>query len=180
MYLITLAALMLPPSTPMAQDWLDKVLAAAQLPVAADEARKEGVAERTLREYLDRVLRNRVTADDAWRILDEEVRVVRAGGPKENFGAFVQTQLDAGLRGRALADAIHEEHRRRGMGRPDDRANDQRPGRDDDREKDRRRPDDARPEEPRRDRPDEAQERDRGRDNRPSQSRDTTRKGGRP
>lgn len=175
MHLILLASLMVPPSTPMAQDWLDRVLAAAQLPVAADEARKEGVSELSLREYLDRVLRNRVPADDAYRILDEEVRVIRDGGPKENFGAFVQTQLDAGLRGRALAEAIHEEHRRRGMGRPDDR-------RGDDRDADRRR-DDDRPGQPGRDQDEarrrrEAQERDqdRGRDNRPNQSRDTTKK----
>jgi hypothetical protein len=161
----------------MAQDWLDKVLAAARLPVAADEARKEGISSMDLGEYLDRVLRNRVPADDAARILDEEVRVVREGGPKENFGAFVQTQLDAGLRGRALADAIHEEHRRRGMGRPDDR-------RGEDRDADRRRNDDARPDEPgrgrqdeNRDRPGEARDRGQGRENRPNQSRDTTRRG---
>jgi hypothetical protein len=174
MHLILLGTLLFPPSAPLAQDWLDKVLAAAKLPVAAAEAREEGVSDMSIREYLDRVLRNRVPADDAWRILDEEVRVVRAGGPKENFGAFVQTQLDAGLRGRALADAIHEEHQRRGMGRPDDR------GRQEDRNDDRRRPDNARPEQPGRDRPEEAQERDRGRDKRPDQSRDTTRKGGKP
>ena len=171
MSLILLAALVFPPSTPMAQDWLDKVLAAAQLPVAAAEARKEGVSEITLREYLDRVLRNRVPADDAYRILDEEVRVVRDGGPKENFGAFVQTQLDAGLRGRALADAIHEEHRRRGMGRPDDQDDNRDRGRSGD-----ARPDDARPDQPGQGRTNEA----RDRDNRPNQSRDTTRKDRRP
>lgn len=176
MYIIALTMWLLAPApVPSAQDWLDRVLAAAKLPVAAAEARQEGVSDLTLREYLDRVLRNRVPADDAYRILDEEVRVVRAGGPKENFGAFVQTQLDAGLRGRALADAIHEEHRRRGMGRPDDRAAD----RDDD-----RRPDNARPGRPGQGRPDEARERDRAqdrdRDNRPNQPRDTTRKERRP
>jgi hypothetical protein len=179
MHLILLATLVLPPATPMAQTWLDRVLEAAQLPLAAAEARDEGISNLSIREYLERVRRNRVPADDAYRILDEEVRVVRDGGPRENFGAFVQTQLDAGLRGRALADAIHEEHRRRGMGRPDDR-------RGDDREADRRR-DDDRPGQPGRDQDEarrrrEAQERnvDRGRDNRPNQSRDTTRKERRP
>jgi hypothetical protein len=175
MHLLLLATLVVPTSTPMAQDWLDKVLAAAKLPVAAAEAREEGVSEITLREYLDRVRRNRVPADDAWRILDEEVRVVRDGGPKENFGAFVQTQLDAGLRGRELADAIHEEHRRRGMGRPDGRNDDRERGQSGDAQSDKRPGDrDA-------DRDRSAEQRDRDRNNnRATPSRDTTRKERRP
>ena len=173
MHLILLAGLILPPGAPMAQDWLDRVLAAAQLPVAAAEAREEGVSNITLGNILEIIRRRGLPAEDARYVLEEEVRVVREGGSKENFGAFVQTQLDAGLRGRALADAIHEEHRRRGMGRPDERDRDDR--------NDRR--DDARPGEPGRGRQDEErarpnEERDRGqgRDNRPSQSRDTTRR----
>jgi len=170
MHLILLASLIVPPSTPMAQDWLDRVLAAAQLPVAAAEARREGVANGTLSDILDMIRRRGLPAEDARYVLEEEVRVVREGGPRENFGAFVQTQLDAGLRGRALADAIHEEHRRRGMGKPGDRPND----RNDD-----RRGNDARPEPPGRGRQNENRDRGQERENRPNQSRDTTR-GGRP
>jgi hypothetical protein len=155
----------------MAQDWLDRVLAAAQLPVAAAEAREEGVPNITLGNILDIIRRRGLPAEDARYVLEEEVRAVREGGPKENFGAFVQTQLDAGLRGRALADAIHEEHRRRGMGRPGDRG---REGNDD------RRDNDARPGEPGRGRQEERARpndaREQGRDNRPNQARDTTRK----
>ena len=168
MHLTLLATLLLPSSTLMAQDWLDRVLAGAQLPIAAAEAREEGVTNLQLSDILEMIHRRGLPARDASWVLEEEVRVVRDGGPKENFGAFVQTQLDAGLRGRALADAIHEEHRRRGMGRPDDRG----PGeRDND-----RRDNDARPEGDRA-RPNEGRDRGQGRDNRPDQSRDTTRKG---
>jgi hypothetical protein len=165
MHLILLIALAAPSSPPFTQDWLDRILNAAQLPVAAADAREEGVTNILLSDILEMIRRRGLPAEDARWVLEEEVRVVRSGGPKENFGAFVQTQLDAGLRGRALADAIHEEHRRRGMGRPDDRR------------------DDARPDEPgrgrqdeNRDRPGEARDRGQGRDNRPSQSRDTTRR----
>lgn len=111
------------PSTAMAQDWLGKALTAALLPVSAAEARDAGVPDTQVRDILGVLRRTRLPADDAWRVLDEEVRVVREGGPKDNFGAFVQTQLDAGLRGRELAAAIREEHRRRGIGRPDEKGN---------------------------------------------------------
>ena len=168
MHLTLLATLLLPSSTPMAQDWLDRVLAAAQLPVAAAEAREEGVTNLQLSDILQMIRRRGLPAEDARWVLEEEVRVVREGGPKENFGAFVQTQLDAGLRGRALADAIHEEHRRRGMGRPDDRG----PGeRDNDRRDNNARPDEDRA------RPNEGRDRGQGRDNRPNQPCDTTRRG---
>jgi hypothetical protein len=110
------------PSAAMAQEWLDKILTAALLPVSAAEARDAGVPDAQVRDILGVLRRTRLPADDAWRVLDEEVRVVREGGPKDNFGAFVQTQLDAGLRGRELAEAIREEHRRQGIGRPDGKA----------------------------------------------------------
>lgn len=109
------------PSTVVAQDWLDKILTAAFLPVSAAEAREAGVTDAQVRDVLGTLRRNRLPADDAWRVFDEEVRAVREGGPKGNFGAFVQTQLDAGLRGRELAAAIREEHRRQGIGRPDEK-----------------------------------------------------------
>jgi hypothetical protein len=45
-----------------------------------------------------------------------EVDAVKAGAPKENFGATVNALLARGLRGRELAAAIHAEHARRGIG----------------------------------------------------------------
>jgi hypothetical protein len=122
MRIVSLMVLLLSlPSTAMAQDWLGKVLTAALLPVSAAEARDAGVPDAQVRDILGVLRRTKLPADDARRVLDEEVRVVREGGPKDNFGAFVQTQLDAGLRGRELADAIREEHRRRGIGHPDEK-----------------------------------------------------------
>lgn len=171
MHLMLLATVVIPPSTLPAQDWLDRILASAQLPVAAAEARTEGVSNIQLSDILEMIRRRGLPAEDARYVLEEEVRVVREGGPKENFGAFVQTQLDAGLRGRALADAIHEEHRRRGMGKPGDRGpndrNDDRPG------------NDARPGQPGRGRQNEDRDRGQERENRPNQTGDSTR-GGRP
>jgi hypothetical protein len=59
-----------------------------------------------------------LSADEAARVVGEEVDAINAGEPKDNFGGFVQQQLDAGLRGRALAQAIRAEHQARGKGRP--------------------------------------------------------------
>ncbi|MEP7325349.1 MAG: hypothetical protein ABI836_05305 [Gemmatimonadota bacterium] len=115
--------LLVPSSTPMTQDWVEKALSALMLPVVAAEARDAGVPDGQVRGLIEAIRGRRLPAEDAWRVLDEEVRVVKEGGPRENFGAFVQAKLDAGLRGRELAAAIHEEHRRRGMGRPDGRGN---------------------------------------------------------
>lgn len=93
------------------------ILAALQLPALVTEARENGITEGTLRGVLDGLLRRGVAADDAVVVLREELDAVHAGGPRDNFGAFVQRSLDAGLRGRALAEAIHEEHRKMGIGR---------------------------------------------------------------
>jgi hypothetical protein len=97
------------------------MLRALLLPALATEARRAGVADTQVRGMLDALKRRGVPAADAAAVVEEEVAAVRAGAPKENFGAFVQGRLAAGLRGRALADAIRAEHeqRGRGMGRSD-------------------------------------------------------------
>jgi len=97
------------------------ILEALRLPTLATEARNAGVAEASVRELLDRLRRRGLPADEAALIVGEEVHAVRAGAPKDNFGAFVQRQLDAGLRGRELAEEIRAEHRARGMGHAPDR-----------------------------------------------------------
>jgi hypothetical protein len=155
------------PSAAMAQEWLDKILTAALLPVSAAEARDAGVPDAQVRDILGVLRRTRLSADDAWRVLDEEVRVVREGGPKDNFGAFVQTQLDAGLRGRELAEAIREEHRRQGIGRPDEKGKAGAAGEDKPRGRDNAKPGDERgkPEDVR---------------TNPGQQKDTTEKGRKP
>jgi hypothetical protein len=117
-----------PPAQPAAapeitNEWLRAVMG---LPRRTDEARRAGVPDSTVRSVLD-IFRSRGTAPETVEeILIIETDVVREGGPRENFGAFVQAQLQQGLRGRALSDAIRAEHARQGRGpgarggRPDD------------------------------------------------------------
>ncbi len=122
MHLIALTALALAGApAPAAQDttqW-DRIRIAMNLPVRTTEAREWGVPEERVKSTIWDIRRGGVSAEDASRIFDEEVRVVREGGSKDNFGAFVKSRVEAGLRGRDLADAIHAEHARRGMGKPD-------------------------------------------------------------
>ena len=114
-----LTMLFLLPAPLAAQSVLDQIRDALRLPAIAADARQSGVPDAQVSDVLDQIRRRRLPAGDASRVLDEELRAVREGGPVDNFGAFVQTQLDAGLRGRALAEAIRAEHARRGIGRPD-------------------------------------------------------------
>jgi hypothetical protein len=118
---LTAIALAFPPAL-MAQDGslLERVRAAMQLPVLTTEAREAGVPAERVSTTIRDIFGSGVPAGDASRILDEEVRTVREGGSTDNFGSYVRSQVDAGLRGRDLADAIHREHARRGMGRPGD------------------------------------------------------------
>jgi hypothetical protein len=113
---------------PFAQvdDSTPAILRALQLPALVTEARRAGVTDALVRGVLDGLRRRGLPADEAALVVREEVDAVNAGAPKDNFGGFVQRQLDAGLRGRALAEAIRAEHRARGMGRPEGR---QPPGR---------------------------------------------------
>lgn len=97
---------------------LPGILAALQLPALVNEAREAGVTEATLRSVLEGFLRRGVPSEDAALVLREEVDAVHAGANPGNFGGFVQARLDAGLRGRGLADAIRAEHNRMGIGRP--------------------------------------------------------------
>ena len=112
-------ALAAPPAL-AAQDGslLDKIRSSGKLPWLANEAREAGVPDEQVKRTTNDFFRSGVSADDASRFFDEEVRIVREGGSKENFGAFVRAQVERGLRGRELAEAIHREHARRGMGKP--------------------------------------------------------------
>jgi hypothetical protein len=121
LFALTAIALAAPPAL-AAQDGtvLDKVRAALNLPVSTNAAREWGVPDERVRTTIWDIHRAGVPAEDAARIFDEEVRIVREGGSKDNFGAFVNDRVKAGLRGRELSDAIHAEHARRGMGKPAD------------------------------------------------------------
>lgn len=99
-----------------APDWVTQLIHAAQLPVSANAARHEGVPASDVRAVLDAMRNKNVRAGEARDVLDEARAARREHGPVDNFGAFVQTKLDAGLRGRELAAAIRAEHAARGRG----------------------------------------------------------------
>lgn len=105
---------------PLAQlgDAVPAILRALELPAVASDARQAGVADGLVRDVLDGLRRRGLPADEAALVVRGEVDAVKAGAPADTFGAFVQHQLDQGLRGRALAEAIRAEHQARGIGRP--------------------------------------------------------------
>ena len=94
-----------------------RILAAAQLPVSANAARNEGAPAAEVRTVVDAMRNKNVPASEARTVLDEARNARREHGPVDNFGAFVQSKLDAGLRGRDLAAAIRAEHAARGKGK---------------------------------------------------------------
>lgn len=96
---------------------IDSVLRVLRLPRTTTEARTKGVPDSQVGGILDVLRRAKVPAGDAEEILAAEAEAKEAGRPSGNLGAFVQAQHQAGLRGRALADAIHAEQARRGVGR---------------------------------------------------------------
>ena len=105
------------PSFAQVPDWVNQVLAAAQLPVVASEARREGIASAEIRTVLDALLNAGVPAYEATTLIETERKAHREHGPTDNFGAFVQAQLAAGKRGQELAAAIRQEHARLGKGK---------------------------------------------------------------
>jgi hypothetical protein len=98
-------------------DRVRRIIAATRLPVSTAQARNEGVPDSEVRSVLDAMRRARVRADEARDVIDEARTARRQHGPVDNFGAFVQGRLAAGLRGRELAAAIRAEHAARGKGR---------------------------------------------------------------
>jgi hypothetical protein len=115
-----LAALSIAASAPLSAqvpDWVTQILTAAQLPVATTEARREGVNNDEIRAVLDAMTKAKVPAHEATAVIDTARAVRREHGPTDNFGAFVQTQLAAGKRGRELSAAIRAEHARMGKGK---------------------------------------------------------------
>ena len=96
----------------------ERARAALELPASVDSVRKHGaVPESDIRRVLDEVRRRRVSAAEARDVMKETDASIREHGPVDNFGAFVQGRLAAGLRGRALAQSIKAEHARRGIGK---------------------------------------------------------------
>ena len=99
-------------------DWVTQLIAAADLPVLAVQLRNEGVPAIEVRQTIDAMVAARLRAHEARELLGHERDAIRDHGPVDNFGAFVQSKLSAGLRGRDLAAAIKAEHVARGKGKP--------------------------------------------------------------
>jgi hypothetical protein len=96
---------------------VNQLLIAAELPVSAAQARNEGASNQEVRGVLDAMRTAKIPAHEARLVIDEERSARRKDGPVDNFGAFVQSKLQAGLRGRDLAAAIRAEHAARGKGK---------------------------------------------------------------
>ena len=96
-------------------------LEAIQLPLVANDAREAGIPEDQVRGVLEQNRDRGVPVEDTVEVLESGAEAAEEHGPVDNFGAFVQSQLDAGLRGQELAAAIHAEHAARGKGKPEDR-----------------------------------------------------------
>ncbi len=94
----------------------DRIRKAAHLPEAAQEAREAGIPEGEVAKVIDEARRRKMPVDEVDTVLAESAASARKNGPVDNYGAFVQSQLDKGLRGRELRDAIHAEHAARGKG----------------------------------------------------------------
>lgn len=105
------------------------VLRALDLPRIMQRARTAGIPDSSLRVLIDAMRRRGIPAEDAAAAAESELETVERGGKKEEFGSYVRAQVDAGYRGRELADRIHAEQRRRGMGPEKANRSDDRPER---------------------------------------------------
>jgi hypothetical protein len=115
--LFALAALVAPAGAQQASADTSSIWDVLKLPQTVEEGRQAGVPAGSIWGVLDSLRRRGVPAADAGQIIQEEVEAVKAGAPADNFGASVNALLARGLRGRELAEAIHAEHARRGIGR---------------------------------------------------------------
>jgi len=94
----------------------ERIRQAGRLPEAAGEARDAGIPYEDVEKVITEARRRRMPPAEVETVLLESAASARENGPVDNFGAFVQSQMDQGLRGRELADAIHREHAARGKG----------------------------------------------------------------
>lgn len=93
------------------------ILQTISLPRVSEILREKGIPAEEVEEAVISARRRGLPPDETAVILEEAATSVDENGPIDNFGAFVQEQLDNGLRGRDLAAAIHAEHARRGIGK---------------------------------------------------------------
>ena len=94
----------------------ERVAAAISVPAAAREARAAGLPARELSAALDAFRARSVPANEVHAVIQAATAAAASNGPIDNFGAFVRSRLDQGMRGRELAAAIRAEPARRGRG----------------------------------------------------------------
>jgi hypothetical protein len=100
-----------------AQDPNDSLKLALDLPIAARDLRRVGVLEPDVRVVLQSGRDKGLSAVEASGLLRAIEQDVKERGPINNLGAFVHMRLGEGMRGAALAGAIHAEHEAHGQGR---------------------------------------------------------------
>lgn len=79
--------------------------------------RDTGVDRAEVRKAIEATKERRLKARERRELLEEAGRSLDAHGPVDDFGAFVRSQLDKGLRGRDLPAAIRAGHQARGKGK---------------------------------------------------------------
>jgi hypothetical protein len=104
-----------PPDSTVRPD--SAILRALELPNVAEILRERGVPVEEIEAAIEGARERAIPAGEMTEVMEATAESVEEDGPIENFGAFVQEQLAAGLRGRDLAAAIRAEHARRGIGK---------------------------------------------------------------
>lgn len=93
-----------------------RIIAALELPHAANDARRAGLGDDQIKVVLELGKDKKADSGDIAKALRAGAEGSKANGPIDNFGAFVQAQLSAGLHGTELAAAIRAEHEANGKG----------------------------------------------------------------
>ena len=121
MQILTLLALSLgtAQAEPMTEEAAAELVQAVELPTQANNYRKSGADEAQTRVALQAMEEAKVPASQAADAVGSAAKDAEETGPTDNFGAFVQTQLAEGKRGKDLSDAIHAEHKANGKGNPE-------------------------------------------------------------
>jgi hypothetical protein len=102
----------------------EDIVNATRLPEVADDLRQIGVPEADVVMMLDAAHGKGLGAGDAEDTLDS-VKNTEKQGHLDNLGSFVKSQIEKGLRGKDLANAIHEEKQKKnaeqgeGLGKPE-------------------------------------------------------------
>lgn len=94
----------------------ERLLKAAQLPKKAQEVRQKGVPDNEMKEALSSAKAKGVPPGEMSDAVDEGSKSIDQHGRIDNFGSFVKSKVNQGLRGRELSAAIRAEHAKRGMG----------------------------------------------------------------